>query len=80
MAHAAALGGVTGTALLFSMLATLLARQRWREAAVVPPASAPALPARPAMLACAATWVGMISTLALVAMWIPQWLLSPCVQ
>jgi hypothetical protein len=74
------LGSVTGTALLFSVVATLLAWRRWREAGVTAPASAPALPARPAMLACAATWVGMISTLSLVAMWIPQWLLSPCVQ
>jgi hypothetical protein len=71
---------VTAAALLFSMIATLLAWQRWREAGVIASASAPALPARPAMLACAATGVGAISTLALVAMWIPQWLISPCVQ
>lgn len=74
------LGSVSGTALLFSMIATLLAWSRWRETGMIAPASAPALPARPAMLACAATCVGIISTLALVAMWIPQWLLSPCVQ
>ncbi|MDP9648903.1 hypothetical protein [Paraburkholderia caledonica] len=74
------LGSVTGTALLFSMIATLLAWHRWREAGMIAPATATALPARPAMLACAATWVGMLSTLALVAMWIPQWLISPCVQ
>ena len=74
------LGSVTGTALLFSIVATLLAWHRWREAGMVAPASAPALPARPGMMACAATWVGMLSTLALVAMWIPQWLISPCVQ
>ncbi|WP_288828763.1 hypothetical protein [uncultured Paraburkholderia sp.] len=49
------LGSVTGTALLFSMIATLLAWRRWREAGMIAPATASALPARPAMLACAAT-------------------------
>ncbi|MDR6449103.1 putative iron-regulated membrane protein [Paraburkholderia terricola] len=73
------LGGVTGAALLFSVIATLLAWRRWREASLIAPASAVALPARPAMLACTATLVGLVSTLALVAMWIPQWLISACV-
>lgn len=31
-----------------------------------------------AFLARVATWSGAVSTLVLAAMWVPQWLLSPC--
>ena len=37
-----------------------------------------ALPARPVFLAFVATTVGALSSFALLAMWVPQWVIDPC--
>jgi hypothetical protein len=74
----APLQAVTGAALAFSLFATLIAWRRWRETSVHAAPDSVALAARPVFLASVATGVGAISTLTLVAMAVPQWLLSPC--
>jgi hypothetical protein len=74
----APLQAVTVAALAFSLLATLIARQCWRASSLRMSPDSVAVAARPVFQASVATGVGAISTLALVAMAIPQWLLSPC--
>jgi hypothetical protein len=74
----APLQAVTVAALAFSLLATLIAWQCWRASSLRMSPDSVAVAARPVFQASVATGVGAISTLALVAMAIPQWLLSPC--
>lgn len=74
----APLDAISAAAFLFSAMATLLACRTWRATATPFPASYDARAARPAMLAFAATIVGSLCTLIQLAMWFPQWLLSPC--
>jgi hypothetical protein len=69
---------VTAVALAFSLLATHIAWHRWRATSERTAPDSVALAARPVFLASVATGVGAISTLTLVAMAVPQWLLSPC--
>lgn len=71
------LAALSAFGLAFSLAAAWLAWRRWR-AAVPPPAGDPARAARAAMLACAATGIGALSALIQLTMWLPQWLLSPC--
>ena len=71
------LAALSAFGVLFSAAVAWLAWRRWRS--LVPPrADDPARSARAAMLACAATWVGVLSLVIQLAMWFPQWVLSPC--
>lgn len=71
------LAALSAFGVLFSATVSWFAWRRWRS--LVPPfADDPARSARAAMLACAATWVGLLSMLIQLTMWFPQWLLSPC--
>ncbi|MDR5883524.1 hypothetical protein [Caballeronia sp. LZ032] len=75
------LDGVSGASLVVCVLATLLAWQRWRDARRAHPVlsnNASDLPARPAFVAAVATGVGALSVLAVIAIWIPQWILPAC--
>jgi hypothetical protein len=76
--NGAPLGWVSAVALLFSVSATLLALRRWST--TMPPLDpeSDALPARPVFLAFVATTVGALSSFALLAMWVPQWVIDPC--
>lgn len=74
----APLQAVSAAALAFSLFATLTAWRRWRATSERTAPDSAALAARPVFLASVATGVGAISTLTLVAMAVPQWLLSPC--
>jgi hypothetical protein len=67
-------------ALACSAVSTIGAGRRWRDESAIASAEDVALPARPGFIACVATFVGVISTLALLAMWIPQWLISACAR
>jgi hypothetical protein len=69
---------VTAAAVAFSLFATLIAWRRWGATSVRAAPDSVALAARPVFLASVATGVGAFSTLTLVAMAVPQWLLSPC--
>jgi hypothetical protein len=74
----APLQAVSAAALAFSLFATLIAWHRWRATSERAAPDSVALAARPVFLACVATGVGAFSTLTLVAMAVPQWLLSSC--
>lgn len=75
---AAPLCVVSALAFAFSAIATIVAFNRWRTAAVPYPASYDERPAREACFAFAAMLVGALCTLVQLMMWLPQWLLSPC--
>ena len=64
--------------LLFTAMAWGEARRLRRDGLGAPHADADTRALRRYFVACAATGVGALSTLAIVAMWIPQWVLSPC--
>jgi hypothetical protein len=57
---------------------TLFAWQLWRG--TTPAASGGEAPARDHFLAGLATASGALSTLAIVAMWIPTWVIAPCLN
>jgi len=64
--------------LLLSLLFTLLAWRNQRRPAAATPGDAASV--RPHFLAQVAMMVGLLSSLVLFAMWIPQWIVSPCVS
>jgi hypothetical protein len=72
------LGWVSAVALLFSVSATLLALRRWATTTPSLDPESDALVARPVFLAFVATTVGALSSFALLAMWLPQWVIDPC--
>jgi len=77
----ALLDGVSGASLLVCVAATLLAWQRWRDARRtlgLPTPDAGDRPARAGFIAAVAAGVGALSVLSVIAISIPQWLLSAC--
>lgn len=70
--------------LVLCLVLTLSAWRRWtREAAASPGrrvtrSDAPHGAARASFIGLVATLVGSLSTLAIAAMWVPVWMLSPC--
>ena len=69
----------------FATITVLMTAMAWVELRRLRPASAQSLHVdadasdlRSYFLACVALWCGALSTLAIVAMWIPQWVLSAC--
>jgi len=79
---AAALHAVAAAALLLALALTALAGLAWRRAAEVAQRRGEALADREGprdlFLSRTATLVGVFSSLTIVALWIPLWLLSPC--
>lgn len=72
----AAMQWLTALSLLLSLLFTYFA---WRNACRLPaPAESDAAGGRPHFLALVAGMTGLLSSLVLLAMWLPQWVLSPC--
>jgi len=72
------LHGVSAASLAVSVIATLLAFGRWRSARREADPSAPALRSREGFLAVVATGVGTLSSLGIIFISLPQWLLSAC--
>jgi hypothetical protein len=67
---------LTAASLLLSLLFTFIA---WRNARTLQaPPESDAAGGRPHFLALVAGMVGLLSSLVLFAMWVPQWVLSPC--
>jgi len=67
---------LTAASLLLSLLLTWLA---WRNTRRLPaPPESDAAGGRPHFLALVGSMVGLLSSLVLFAMWVPQWVLSPC--
>jgi hypothetical protein len=72
----------SGALLAMSLLCTVMAlaetrrRNRVEQGASADSDSAPA---RPYFLAQVAVLIGLLSSLVITAIWIPQWLLSPCI-
>jgi hypothetical protein len=67
---------LTAASLLLSLLFTFAA---WRNTRRVPaPPESDAASGRPHFLALVGSMVGLLSSLVLFAMWVPQWVLSPC--
>lgn len=73
--HIAPMHGVHFGFAALSLAATILAAALWRETAVEPKS---AEIARRHFLAGLAMALGAFSTLVILAMWIPNWMLSPC--
>jgi hypothetical protein len=73
-----ALNGVSAGSLALSVIATLLAFGRWRTARREADPSAPALRSREGFIAAVATGVGTLSSLAILVISLPQWLLPAC--
>ena len=72
-----------GVPLVFFAASATLTLLAWSHArrlrqAPMPPVDADRRALRPYFLACVAIGVGALSSLAIVALWIPQWVLSPC--
>jgi hypothetical protein len=70
--------------LVFLLLALALTVLAWRDmrrrAPGAPHADADRRGANGYFVACAATGTGALSSLAIVALWVPLWWLSPCVS
>jgi len=66
---------VTVLSLLLSLLFTFIA---WRNQRQLAPPQSDAAPGRPHFVAMVATMVGLLSSLVIFAIWLPQWILSPC--
>lgn len=67
---------LSAAALLLSLLFTWMAWRNQRRLADAAPADAAS--ARPHFLAQVAAMVGLLSSLVLFAIWVPQWIISPC--
>ena len=74
----AAVNGVSVASFVLCLTATALAGWRWRSARNALAADSVALTARAGFIASVATGVGVISTLSILAISIPQWMLPPC--
>ncbi|SAK45418.1 hypothetical protein AWB75_00779 [Caballeronia catudaia] len=77
----ALLDGVSAVSLIVCVAATLLAWHRWRDARrahALPTPDAGSRPARAGFIAAVAAGVGALSVLSVIAISIPQWLLSAC--
>jgi len=74
------LHGIPLVFLLLALLTTWMAWARWRRLQPgpgdAPDADAEGL--RGPFIARMAVWSGALSSLVIAAMWIPQWVLSPC--
>jgi hypothetical protein len=64
--------------LLFTAMAWAQTRRLQRQGRGRPHADADASGVRRYFVARMAVWSGALSTLVVVALWIPQWVLSPC--
>lgn len=69
---------VSAGAFAFSVLAAWLAYRQWRDSPLPVAPSYEPRPARPSFLALMAMLVAVLCALIQLAMWFPQWLLSPC--
>ena len=79
--HEASLHLVPLVFLLAALVATAMAwAEARRSAAGAGHADADRLGANRHFIACAATGVGALSSLAILAMWVPLWWLPPCVS
>ena len=72
-----------GVPLVFVMVTIALTVMAWTEARrlrgdPVPHLDADRRALRRYFLACVAAGLGALSTLVIVALWVPQWVLSPC--
>jgi hypothetical protein len=76
--NAIALHGVALASLVLCILLTWPAALNWRREAAAGRARNDAAGARALMLAQVATMAGLLSTLVVLAEWLPQWILSPC--
>lgn len=74
----AEINGVSVASLVVCAVTTVLAWRRWRSTRNALAADSVALIARPGFMASVATGVGVISTLSVLAISIPQWVLPPC--
>ena len=77
----ALLDGVSGASAIVCVAATLLAWQRWHDARrklALPTPDTGDRPARAGFIAAVAAGVGALSVLSVIAISIPQWLLSAC--
>ena len=74
----ALLNGVSAASLAVSVICTALAFGRWRSARRQADPSAPGLTSQQGFFAAVATGVGALSSLAIFAISLPQWLLSAC--
>jgi hypothetical protein len=77
----ALLDGMSGVSFIVCVGATLLAWQRWRaqrRELALPSSDRTDRPARAGFVAAVAAGVGALSGLSVVAISIPQWLLSAC--
>jgi hypothetical protein len=83
----AALHGVNAGALVLALAMTGLAWQAWRRSVAslapgtrITASEAGRAESRRSFLALVATTVGALSSLVIVALWLPVWFLSPCTQ
>jgi hypothetical protein len=67
---------VTGVCLALSLLFTMMAWRNRHRLADAPQSDAAMQ--RPHFLASVAAMTGLLSSLVIVAIWLPQWMLSPC--
>jgi hypothetical protein len=77
----AGLHGLTAASLLLALAMTILAWRDWRalsQPADVTASDATHAKSRPRFVALTATLVGAFSSLLILAMWLPLWLLPPC--
>ncbi|QSN63966.1 MULTISPECIES: hypothetical protein [unclassified Caballeronia] len=70
--------GISVASLAVSVLSTLLAFGRWRSAGREADPSSPALRSRAGFMAVVATGVGTLSSIGIIFISLPQWLLSAC--
>jgi hypothetical protein len=70
--------GFLALSLLFTAMAAAEARRRARSATQGSGADSDLDSVRPYFTARVAVLVGLLSSLVIVGVWIPQWLLSPC--
>ncbi|WP_250537299.1 hypothetical protein [Caballeronia sp. AZ10_KS36] len=72
------LHGISVASLAVSVISTLLAFGRWRSARREADPSAPTVRSREGFMAVVATGVGTLSSIGIIFISLPQWLLSAC--
>ncbi|SAL77398.1 hypothetical protein AWB67_05084 [Caballeronia terrestris] len=77
-ASVAPLNSVSVASFAVCVVASIAAWLRWRSARAGIPSDSSARPARAGFVASVAIGVGVLSALSVLAISIPQWLLSPC--